>query len=58
MTPAEPLDVLGLIGAAVVLTVLVTPLLSELVLWRYRRAVGRSMRATASTSVDGTLTGP
>jgi hypothetical protein len=44
---AQPPELLGLLIAAAVVTMVVTPALSLLVLWRYRRAVGRSMRSTA-----------
>ena len=46
MAPHPP-DLVGLLLAALIATVVVTPVLSLLVLWWYRRAVGRSMRATA-----------
>ena len=44
MAPHPP-DLVGLLLAALIATVVVTPVLSLLVLWWYRRAVGRSMRA-------------
>ncbi len=44
-TPA--VDFFGLFIAALAATVLVTPVLSAVVLWQYRRAVASSMRATA-----------
>ena len=46
MAPQSP-DPVGLLLAALIATAVVTPLLSLLVLWTYRRAVGRSMRRTA-----------
>jgi hypothetical protein len=46
MPPHLP-DPSGPLAVALLATVLVTPVLSLLVLWRYRRAVGRSMRVTA-----------
>ena len=46
MAPQPP-DPVGLLLAALIATVVVTPVLSLLVLWWYRRAVGRSMRAAA-----------
>ena len=46
MAPHPP-DLVGLLLAALIATVVGTPVLSLLVLWWYRRAVGRSMRATA-----------
>lgn len=46
MAPQLP-DPGGLLLAALIAAVVVTPVLSLLVLWSYRRAVGRSMQATA-----------
>jgi hypothetical protein len=40
-------DVVGVLLAAMIATIVLTPILSLLVLWRYRRAVRRSMHATA-----------
>lgn len=46
--PAPTLpDPVGVLFGAMLATMVVTPMLSLLVLWRYRRAVDRSMRATA-----------
>ena len=47
MAPHPP-DPLGLLLAATIATVVVTSALSLLVLWRHRRAVGRSVRSRAT----------
>ena len=38
-----PPDLIGVVFGAMAATIAVTPILSLLVLWRYRRAVRRSM---------------
>jgi hypothetical protein len=48
--PTPTLDLTGFLFATVLATIALTPLLSVLVLWRYRRAVERSMHATARGS--------
>ena len=45
--PVAPIDPVGTALAATILTVVATPVLSLLVLWRFRLAVKRSMHATA-----------
>ena len=45
--PYPPPNLIGVVGWAMVATIVVTPILSLLVLWRYRRAVRRSMHLTA-----------
>jgi hypothetical protein len=44
---AQPPQLLALFVAAMLVAIVVTPALSLVVLWRYRRAVDRSMRTTA-----------
>lgn len=47
MTAPNPPDLIGVLLGAILATMVLTPMLSLLVLWRYRRAVRRSMHLTA-----------
>jgi hypothetical protein len=42
MSAPTPPDLAGVLFLAVLVTIVLTPILSLLLLWRYRRAVGRS----------------
>lgn len=47
-----PIDIVGTALGATILTIVVTPIVSLLVLGRFRRAVARSMQATAPATTD------
>jgi hypothetical protein len=47
MPAPNPPDLIGVLFAAILVTIALTSILSLLVLWRYRRAVRRSMHQTA-----------
>lgn len=57
MAPLPP-DPVGPLLTALIVTIAVTPVLSAVVLWRYRRAVGRSMRTTATRRPVAVPAGP
>jgi hypothetical protein len=48
-------DLIGVVVGAMVATIVVTPILSLLVLWRYRHAVRRSMHLTAPGSTQAAI---